>query len=129
MKMTELREIAKNEEIKAGSKKNVLIKKIIETLSEEKIEEYFKKYNKTNKIEILEHDLVPKFRRMKESEAEEVLKKYGITKKELPKISIADPMSVTLAADAGDVIEITRKSQTAGKTKYYRVVATDVTSL
>ena len=73
-------------------------------------------------INIFEHELVPKHRIMSEKEVEELLKKYGITKKELPKILITDPAVKALNAKVGDVIEITRKSPVAGTTKYYRVV-------
>lgn len=73
-------------------------------------------------INILKHEIVPKHRIMSEDEVRELLKKYGATKEQLPKILISDPVVKALNAKVGDVIEITRKSPVAGSTKYYRVV-------
>lgn len=74
------------------------------------------------KLNIFEHELVPKHRIMSEKEVEELLKKYGVTKKELPKILDSDPAVKALGAKVGDVIEIQRESPVAGVIKYYRVV-------
>lgn len=46
----------------------------------------------------------------------------GVTEKEMPKILLTDPALKNLEAKAGDVVRITRKSQTAGHATYYRVV-------
>jgi len=59
---------------------------------------------------------------MKEEEVKKLLERYGITKKQLPKILTTDPVVKALGAKVGDVIEIERKSPVAGVTKYYRVV-------
>jgi len=125
LRMVQLREIAKKENIKSASKKSVLVKRIIDSVDEKKIEEYFSEYSQMGKFDIRKHVLVPKFRRINEDEINKLLKKLKITRVELPKISVADPMSVSLAADIGDVIEITRKSPTAGESKYYRVVSSE----
>ena len=74
------------------------------------------------KINIFEHELVPEHRILSEEEKEELLKKHGIKLKDLPRIYLKDPAIVAIGAKLHDVIEITRKSPTAGKTKYYRVV-------
>jgi len=73
-------------------------------------------------IDISKNELVPKHFVLSEKEKEELLKKYGITLKELPRILSSDPMVKKLGAKPGDVIKIERKSPTAGKTIYYRVV-------
>ena len=57
-----------------------------------------------------------------EEEVKKLLERYGITKKQLPKILTTDPVVKALGAKVGDVIEIERKSPVAGVTKYYRVV-------
>jgi len=72
-------------------------------------------------FDIMQHELVPKHRIMSEKEVQELLKKYGVTKKELPKILDTDPVVKALGAKVGDVLEITRKSD-LGESKYYRVV-------
>jgi len=49
-------------------------------------------------FDVMQHELVPKHRIMNEKEVEELLKKYGITKKELPKILDTDPVVKALGA-------------------------------
>jgi len=71
---------------------------------------------------ILEHELVPKHRVLSPEEAEEVLRKYCATPQQLPKILASDPVVRELGAKPGDIIEIVRDSETAGKAIYYRVV-------
>ncbi|MEM7821610.1 MAG: DNA-directed RNA polymerase subunit H [Candidatus Aenigmatarchaeota archaeon] len=73
-------------------------------------------------IDIQKHDLVPKHILLNEQEKEEVLKKYGITLKQLPRILSSDPMVKLLNGKPGDVVKIIRKSPTAKETIYYRVV-------
>jgi DNA-directed RNA polymerase subunit H (RpoH/RPB5) len=74
------------------------------------------------KIDIEKHELVPKHVILNEQEKEEVLKRYGIILRQLPRISVSDPIIKLLNGKTGDVVKITRKSPTAGETVYYRVV-------
>ncbi|MEM5793113.1 MAG: DNA-directed RNA polymerase subunit H [Candidatus Aenigmatarchaeota archaeon] len=74
------------------------------------------------KIDVLKHELVPKHRILTEEEKEALLKKYGVKLTQLPRISSKDPVVKAIGAKPNDVLEITRKSVTAGETKYYRVV-------
>jgi DNA-directed RNA polymerase subunit H len=73
-------------------------------------------------VDITKHELVPKHELLTEQEKEQLLKQYGITLKQLPRILQSDPMAKVLNAKVGDVIKITRKSETAGESVYYRVV-------
>jgi len=73
-------------------------------------------------IDIFIHELVPKHRVLSEEEKEEVLKRYNAKLMDLPRILVSDPVVRKLGAKPGDVIEIIRKSPTAGESKYYRVV-------
>jgi DNA-directed RNA polymerase subunit H len=73
-------------------------------------------------INIFINDLVPKHEILTKEEEEELLKKYKITKKQLPRILSTDPAVKAIGAKKGDIIKITRKSPTAGETYYYRVV-------
>jgi DNA-directed RNA polymerase subunit H (RpoH/RPB5) len=73
-------------------------------------------------IDITNHELVPKHEILSEKEKEELLKKYGITLKHLPRILETDPVIRVLNGKPGDVVRITRKSPTAGETEYFRVV-------
>ena len=77
----------------------------------------------TKGIDVLSHELVPKHELMSGSEKKELLEKLGATVRELPKISSDDPALRSIDTNRGDIIRITRKSQTAGHSFYYRVVA------
>lgn len=73
-------------------------------------------------LDIAKHELVPKHELLNEKEKEGVLKQYGITLRQLPRILVTDAMVKNLDAKIGDVIRISRKSLTAGESVYYRVV-------
>ena len=74
------------------------------------------------KFSLLDHDSVPKHEIMPEGELKTVLSKYSIEKEQLPKIKVQDPVCKEIGAAIGDVVKITRKSQTAGEADYYRLV-------
>ena len=76
-------------------------------------------------IEIFTHELVPEHRILSEEEKEELLRKYRIKISQLPQIKVSDPAAVALGAKPGDVLEIKRKSPTAGYYYYYRLVVED----
>jgi DNA-directed RNA polymerase subunit H len=69
-----------------------------------------------------EHFLVPGHFLVKEEDAPALLEKLNATKDNLPGILKMDPAIKKLKAKRGDIIRIERKSLTAGKTTYYRVV-------
>jgi DNA-directed RNA polymerase subunit H len=79
----------------------------------------------TPKTFILEHELVPEHEVLSPEEAEEILEKYGISRYQLPLITIDDPIVKLLKAKPGDIIRIKRKSPTAGIAVVYRVVVAD----
>ena len=76
----------------------------------------------TKKFNVLEHELVPDHILMTEEETQELLKKYGITRGQLPKIKSSDVVVKQINAKPGDVLKIIRKSLTAGKAVSYRLV-------
>lgn len=76
-----------------------------------------------SRVDILKHELVPKHEIMGASEKKELLEKLGISERQLPRILDSDPVIKKIEAKPGDVIKITRKSQTSGETVYYRLVA------
>ncbi|UCG95003.1 MAG: DNA-directed RNA polymerase subunit H [archaeon] len=88
-----------------------------------KEEEKEVKENEEKEFEITDHFLVPKHEIMGKKEKEKLLKDYNITEKQLPKILISDPIIKLIDAKIGDVIKITRKSQVAAKSVYYRIVS------
>lgn len=81
---------------------------------------------KKKKVNILEHELVPEHEVLSPSDTKAVLKKFGIKKEQLPTIYQKDSVIKKIKAKVGDVIKITRKSETAGKTTYYRQVVEEV---
>ena len=76
----------------------------------------------TKKFNVLEHVLVPDHILLSEEEAAEVLNKYNISKGQLPKIKTSDVVVKQIGAKPGDVLQIIRKSLTAGKAVAYRLV-------
>lgn len=74
------------------------------------------------KIDITKHVLVPKHIKLNQEEINELMQKYNVSLRQLPKISVKDPMSKLLEAKIGDVIKIIRKSPTAAQSDFFRVV-------
>lgn len=72
---------------------------------------------------ISEHFLVPKHEVVPKERVQEVLQKYGTSIEKLPKILSDDPAIEETGGKPGDIIKITRKSITAGRAVYFRVVA------
>ncbi|MBI2664130.1 DNA-directed RNA polymerase subunit H [Candidatus Woesearchaeota archaeon] len=74
------------------------------------------------KIDLTTHVLIPKHSKLGDKDKEEMLKRYNVSLKGLPKILVSDAGISHLSARPGDVIEIVRDSPTAGKAFFYRVV-------
>jgi len=74
------------------------------------------------KKDILKHKLVPDHTILSKTEAKKILKELDIHQEQLPKIKVDDPVAKAIGAKPGDILEITRKSQTAGKFVTYRLV-------
>ena len=68
------------------------------------------------------HRLVPLHEIISEKERDELFKKYNIKQDQLPRILDTDPVAVSMGAKPGQVLKITRKSQTAKKAVAYRLV-------
>ncbi len=71
---------------------------------------------------ILSHELVPEHKILAKDESQKILSQLKARSEQLPKILDTDPVVEIIGAKVGDIIEITRDSPTAGKTKYYRLV-------
>ncbi len=117
----ELARICGEEELPKSGKKIVIIKRLVEHLPEEKLRSHLIEFMGIGK-KIAEHNYVPKHRIMNEKEIQELILKLGIKRWQLPKIFDKDPMSMLIGAKPGDIIELTRNSQTAGESIYYRLV-------
>lgn len=73
-------------------------------------------------IDVTKHNMVPRHKILTKEETDEVFTKYDISSKNLPRIRADDAAVKAIGAKAGDIIEISRISITAGTSKYYRVV-------
>lgn len=71
---------------------------------------------------MVEHILIPQHRKLSDEETENIIKKYNVSRKQLPRIKIIDPAILELNPKRGDIIEIIRDSPTTGKSYFYRVV-------
>ena len=74
------------------------------------------------KIDIQEHMLVPTHEIMTEDEIADEFSDVEYDFKDLPKIKSEDPVVKAIGAKPGDVLRITRESQTAGVFVTYRIV-------
>lgn len=73
-------------------------------------------------INVNQHELVPKHILLKDEEKNEVLKKYGVSLKQLPRIVLTDPAIKNMNPKIGDVVKIVRESKTAKETVFYRAI-------
>ncbi|MGM5483971.1 MAG: DNA-directed RNA polymerase subunit H [Nanobdellota archaeon] len=76
-------------------------------------------------MEKLDHDFIPKHEKIEQKEKEEFLKKYNTSLQSMPKIAKKDPAIAHLDVKVGDIIKITRKSETAGETVFFRGVVNE----
>ena len=71
---------------------------------------------------ILEHSLVPPHTILKDTEVDEVMKRYNITDKvQFPDISRFDPVARVIGLRPGQVCKIVRPSKTSIEANYYRI--------
>ncbi|MDR2944631.1 MAG: DNA-directed RNA polymerase subunit H [Methanosarcinales archaeon] len=73
-------------------------------------------------FKLLDHESVPHHEIIEGEEVAVLLEKYAIDKEQLPKIRFDDPIVLEIGAKIGDVMKISRKSQTADEAFYYRLV-------
>ena len=72
---------------------------------------------------ILNHSAVPKHEILSDDEIEEIFADVDYDISQLPKIRVDDPVSKAIGAEEGDIIKITRQSETAGIFVTYRIVS------
>jgi DNA-directed RNA polymerase subunit H len=75
-----------------------------------------------SRFNVLNHVNVPLHESLSDAEEKALLKRYAIVKEQLPKIRSNDPAAKVIAAKAGSIIRITRRSPTAGVAVAYRLV-------
>lgn len=74
------------------------------------------------RVNILEHELVPRHEVLPPEEARKLIKKYGVKPEMLPWIRSNDPVVKIIGAKPGDIVKIIRRSRTAGTFIAYRFV-------
>ena len=75
-----------------------------------------------SEFDIQKHKLVPKHEIMTEEEISEEFSDVDYNFKDLPKIRADDPVVEEIGAEPGNVLRITRNSETAGVFVTYRIV-------
>lgn len=77
---------------------------------------------KTLMIDLASHVLVPKHVILSNAEVTELLESYIVTKSNMPKILISDPIAKYYNMKVGDICKIIRASDKSGFVPYYRYV-------
>jgi DNA-directed RNA polymerase subunit H len=83
---------------------------------------------KTKKEDIIEeskvtdHKFVPKHEILSGEDKKQILSKYNATEEQFPFLFSTDPVVREIGAKPGDMVRITRMSDTAGESFYYRYV-------
>ncbi|MDG6924376.1 MAG: DNA-directed RNA polymerase subunit H [Nitrososphaerota archaeon] len=75
---------------------------------------------------VTEHVLVPKHEILSDEEKKALLSQFNATESQFPYLFSIDPVVREIGAKPGDMVKITRVSDTAGETTYYRFVVESV---
>jgi len=78
--------------------------------------------SKDPRFDIFTHELVPEHVICPEEELKDLLIKYNIQRRQLPKILISDPAVKAIGAKPGQVVKIFRESDISGESIAYRLV-------
>lgn len=83
---------------------------------------------KEQMFNIVDSIYVPKHILLSPEEGEQVLKEFGLQKKDMPKILTNDPIVLYFHAKIGQIFRILRPSETAGYATFYRIVVKNTIS-
>lgn len=85
-----------------------------------------KKDENIEDTKVTDHALVPKHEILSSEEKKEILSQFNATEEQFPFLFSIDPVAREIGAKPGDMLKITRVSDTAGETTYYRFVVESV---
>jgi DNA-directed RNA polymerase I, II, and III subunit RPABC1 len=71
-------------------------------------------------VNVTQHEAVPRHRLLPAKEKKALLSRFKVTEDQLPRIPLMDPVAKYLGLRRGDVVEIERESETAGRYITYR---------
>lgn len=75
-------------------------------------------------FDITQHELVPNYRILTDEEKQDVLDKYHVKETLLPNVLVTDPLANFYGVKVGQVVEVSKTSETNGYTKSYRLCVT-----
>ena len=75
-----------------------------------------KKEDIVEEIKVTDHVLVPKHEILQEEEKKKILTEFNATEEQFPYLFSIDPVVREIGAKPGDMVKITRVSDTAGET-------------
>jgi DNA-directed RNA polymerase subunit H len=81
-----------------------------------------KKEEIVEEVKVTDHVLVPKHEIVSEDEKKQILAKFNSTEDQFPFLFNNDPVAREIGAKPGDMVKISRISDTAGEATYYRYV-------
>ena len=72
-------------------------------------------------FDITQHELTPNYRILSEEEKQGVLDRFHLTEHNMPNVLVTDPLACFYGVKVGEVVEITKASETNGYNTDYRL--------